>query len=220
MEAIGGKILGGVVGGLMGGSDDTQQQTATKAPWEAVGPWLREQIGTGRQLQDYYQRQPFNALQQTGYQNQFADQDQFRNQIAPGLMNFANNAMTSQYTRGPRQSLLEAQQGNAPIGAMTGITPQMAPNKPQLMTQGADGTYSPSGLLGRPQGVFSMAPGSSYGAPDWAQLNPFTATNGIKEPEKPAAVAAPEVDPANKPYNWRDEYDKLLRGQLNYGGGA
>lgn len=253
MEAIGGKILGGVVGGLMGGDDEQQQQTATKAPWEAVDPWLREQIGTGRQLQDYYQRQPFNRMQQQGYQNLFSDLDQFRGQTAPGLMNFANGMMTSNYQRGGRNSQMEAMQSQPQGMPMQGST------RPQMMQQGPNGSYvpqggglagvlgqsgqgagamngssgwagqlpnekftgspaglmaamgqggggsmdpsqsmggvmsggnmsygeKPQGLLGASQGVFQAPSQGNYGLLDWAQLNPFTATNGIKEPKKP-----------------------------------
>lgn len=96
-EAILGPIAGSVVGGLM---SDGEQQTATKEPWSAAAPWLRQQLEQGQNLQAYYQQNPWNNLQQTAYQNTFSDIDQFRNSIAPGLMGFANKLMGQNYSRG------------------------------------------------------------------------------------------------------------------------
>lgn len=98
MEAIGGKILGGVVGGLMGG-DDTQTQTQSRDPWGPAQPWLRQNLQTGQNLQGYYQQNPFNQLQRTSYQNIAGDIDNFRNNINPGLMDFANRLMGTNYSR-------------------------------------------------------------------------------------------------------------------------
>ncbi|HNI76295.1 MAG TPA: hypothetical protein PK363_07010 [Giesbergeria sp.] len=96
--AIAGPIAGAVVGGLM--SDGGEQQTATKEPWSAAAPWLRQQLEQGQNLQAYYQQNPWNNLQQTAYQNTFSDIDNFRNSIAPGLMGFANRLMGTNYSRG------------------------------------------------------------------------------------------------------------------------
>lgn len=234
--AILGPIAGSVVGGLMGGDSGGEQQTNTKEPWEPARKPLINSLNTGQDLERYYQQNPFNQLQQQGYQNLYSDLDQYRNQVQPGLLNFANQMMTSNYQRGPRQSQMEAMQ-----------QPMQAQQRPQMMQQGADGSYSPQGLLsalggsqagimnpnmsamGAAQGaqgaqgllspgVFQAPSSGSYGRVDFTQLNPFTATNGI--PKAPETVAAPvaEVDPANKPYNWRDDYERLLRGQMNYTG--
>ena len=96
-EAILCPIAGSVVGGLM---SDGEQQTATKEPWSAAAPWLRQQLEQGQNLQAYYQQNPWNNLQQTAYQNTFSDIDQFRNSMAPGLMDFANRLMGQNYSRG------------------------------------------------------------------------------------------------------------------------
>ena len=96
--AIAGPIAGAVVGGLM--SDGGGQQTATKEPWSAAAPWLRQLLEQGQNLQAYYQQNPWNNLQQTAYQNTFSDIDNFRNSIAPGLMGFANRLMGQNYSRG------------------------------------------------------------------------------------------------------------------------
>lgn len=97
MEAVAGPVAGAVVGGLM---SDGEEQTATKEPWAAAAPWLRENIAQGQNLQAYYQQNPWNNLQQNAYQNTFSDIDNFRNSMAPGLMDFANRLMGQNYSRG------------------------------------------------------------------------------------------------------------------------
>ena len=157
--AILGPIAGSVVGGLM---SDGEQQTATKEPWSAAAPWLRQQIEQGQNLQAYYQQNPWNNLQQTAYQNTFSDIDQFRNSIAPGLMGFANKLMGQNYSRG----------GAQPMGNMQQI-------KPQAM----NGLLS--GQSGGQSGPFSVAPSRSYGLLDFKALNPY---NGAL---KPAEIKQP-----------------------------
>jgi hypothetical protein len=159
--AILGPIAGSVVGGLMsdGGGE---QQTATKEPWSAAAPWLRENIAQGQNLQAYYQQNPWNNLQQTAYQNTFSDIDQFRNSIAPGMMDFANRLMGTNYSRG----------GTQPMG-------NMQQTKPQAMS----GLLS--GQSGGQSGPFSVAPSRSYGLLDFKALNPY---NGAL---KPAEIKQP-----------------------------
>lgn len=125
-------IAGAVVGGLMGGDDGGSQQTASKEPWEPARKPLINSLNTGQALERYYQQAPFNPMQQQGYQNLFSDLDMLRNQIAPGMMQFANQMMQSDYRRGPRNSQMEAMQGQMP----------MQQTKPMLMQQGGDGVYS------------------------------------------------------------------------------
>lgn len=123
-------IAGAVVGGLMGGDSGGGQKTASKEPWEPARKPLINSINTGQGLERYYQQNPFNPMQRTGYQNLFSDLDQFRNQIAPGMMQFANDMMQSNYQRGPRNSQVEARQSQMPV------------QRPQMMQQGQDGVYS------------------------------------------------------------------------------
>lgn len=176
--AIIGPIAGAAVGGLM--SDGGEEQTATKEPWSAAAPWLRENIAQGQNLQAYYQQNPWNSLQQTGYQNTFSDIDNFRNSIAPGMMDFANRLMGTNYSRG-------------------GTTMQ---NKPQAMPRsGAQSSAQSgnggmlSGLLSGAQsgqqsrgssGPFSVSPWQSYGLLDFNALNPY---NGAL---KPAEIKQPD----------------------------
>lgn len=94
-----------VVGGLLGAfgskksSGGTTSQSASNEPWAAAQPWIRDNIQIGQDLQKTYQQTPFNSQQIHSYNNLFGDLDQFRNVMAPGLFNFANNMMTSQYQR-------------------------------------------------------------------------------------------------------------------------
>lgn len=175
-EAILGPIAGSVVGGLM--SDGGEQQSTSKEPWSAAAPWLRENIAQGQNLQAYYQQNPWNSLQQTGYQNTFSDIDNFRNSIAPGMMDFANRLMGTNYSRG-------------------GTTMQ---NKPQAMPRSGAQSSAQSGnggmlsglLSGAGQqsrgssGPFSVSPGQSYGLLDFRALNPY---NGAL---KPAEIKQPD----------------------------
>ena len=165
MEAVAGPVAGAVVGGLMGG-DSQQSQTASKEPWSAAAPWLRENIAQGQNLQAYYQQNPWNNLQQNAYQNTYSDIDQFRNSMAPGLMDFANRLMGQNYSRGGTAARM-------PMG-------NMQQTKPQAM----------SGLLSGQSGgqswPFSVAPNRSYGLLDFNALNPY---NGAL---KPAEIKQPD----------------------------
>ena len=163
-EAILGPIAGSVVGGLM--SDGGEQQTATKEPWSAAAPWLRQQLEQGQNLQAYYQQNPWNNIQQTAYQNTFSDIDQFRNSMAPGLMDFANRLMGTNYSRGGTAARM-------PMG-------NMQQTKPQAM----GGLLS--GQSGGQSGPFSVAPNKSYGLLDFNALNPYN--NALK----PAEIKQPD----------------------------
>lgn len=90
-------IAGAVVGGLMGGDDN--QQTQSRDPWGPAQPWLRQNLQTGQNLQGYYEQNPFNQLQRTSYQNIASDIDNYRQNINPGLMEFANSLMGTNYSR-------------------------------------------------------------------------------------------------------------------------
>lgn len=164
--AILGPIAGSVVGGLM--SDGGEQQTATKEPWSAAAPWLRQQLEQGQNLQAYYQQNPWNNLQQTAYQNTFSDIDQFRNSMAPGLMDFANRLMGQNYSRGGATARM-------PMGNMQQTKPQAMGGLLSLL----------SGQSGGQSGPFSVAPNRSYGLLDFNALNPY---NGAL---KPAEIKQP-----------------------------
>ena len=166
--AVAASVAGAAVGGLMsdGGGGE---QTATKEPWSAAAPWLRQQIEQGQNLQAYYQQNPWNALQQNAYQNTFSDIDQFRNSMAPGLMDFANRLMGTNYSRGGTTARM-------PMGNMQQTKPQAMGGLLSLL----------SGQSGGQSGPFSVAPSRSYGLLDFNALNPYN--NALK----PAEIKQPD----------------------------
>lgn len=186
--AILGPIAGSVVGGLLsdGGGEE---QTATKEPWSAAAPWLRENLRTGQGLQGYYQQNPFNQQQQASYQNTFGDIDAFRNQMAPGLMGFANKLMGSSYQRGGSTAGANGAVGGGGMGGLlsSGQAAQGGDIK-ALLAQliGEQGGTSRGGMPMQ-QGIFRVPQGQSYGQIDWNAQNPFR--NGAIE-----ATSTPTAD--------------------------
>jgi len=181
--AILGPIAGSVVGGLM--SDGGEEQTATKEPWSAAAPWLRENIAQGQNLQAYYQQNPWNSLQQTGYQNIYGDLDNFRNSIAPGMMDFANRLMGTNYSRG---------------GATMQNKPQAMPRSGAQSGNGGmlSGLLSGAGQQSRgSSGPFSVSPGQSYGLLDFRALNPYNGAlkpDQIKQPDQQTVEQAVQAE--------------------------
>lgn len=158
-------IAGAVVGGLMGGDGPDQTQTTSKEPWSEAAPWIKDNIAAGQRLQNFYQQNPFNAIQQNALQQTLGDQDYYRSTLMPGLMAFLGQARGG-LGGGGMQSLL------GPMGAPTSA-----------------GQGQPGGLMGAQggqglQGLFQMpqAPAQS-GLLDWQAMNPFSAQN---MPQKPA----------------------------------
>jgi len=188
MEAVAGPVAGAVVGGLM--SDDSEQsQTASKEPWKDAAPWLRENLRTGQGLQGYYQQNPFNPQQQTAYQNTFGDIDAFRNQMAPGLMGFANKLMGSSYQRGGSTAGANGAVGGGGMGGLlsSGQAAQGGDMKALIaqLIAGQGGTSQ--GGMPMQQGIFRVPQGQSYGQIDWNAQNPFR--NGAIE-----ATSTPTAD--------------------------
>lgn len=101
--------------------------SASSEPWAEAAPWLKNNVRKGQELQEQYEAQPFNALQQTAYQNAFNDIDSYRNSFMPSMMQFAggllgpNFQMPGAYTAAgmSQQQQLAAQQG-AQLGAQWG----------------------------------------------------------------------------------------------------
>lgn len=220
--AILGPVAGAVVGGLMGG-DSQQSQSQSREPWAPAQPWLRQNLQTGQNLQNYYQQNPFNSIQRTSYQNLLGDIDNYRN-VNPGLMAFANRLMNTNYSRNGGQGggmgggsvpqgyasgqgsmgAQSAQGGSAGGGLLGSLFDQQmaargAPNANMGSIEDAilrggllgDGATMASGS-GLPLGPFSAAPGGTYGAINWQETNPFTATNGIRADTKPAEEDKPK----------------------------
>jgi len=190
------KVAGGLLGGLLGGGDD--EQTATKEPWKEAAPWLKENIAQGQNLQAYYQQNPFNQLQQTSYQNTVSDIDNFRGNMAPGLMDFANKLMGQNYSRNGAQG-------------------QQMQTKPMMQASPMQGQQG--GLLqqGPQQGPFSATKGQSYGLLDFQALNPY---NGAL---KPAEIKQPDqqtIEQAIQAEIERRQRESQYAGSAAYGGGA
>lgn len=130
--AIAGPVAGAVVGGLMSDGGGGSQQTASKEPWAPAAPWIKDNIKTGQALQGYYQQNPFNSLQQTAYQNYFADQDNYRQAIAPQMNVLAQRLMGSNYSRqGGAQAM---PQGAAQAGGL--LSPAMLATAPNTRAYG------------------------------------------------------------------------------------
>lgn len=161
-----------ILGGLLGSKNKGSTTTAKQEPWGPAQQYLIDNLATNKQLQDWYQQNPFNPQQKQAYQNLYADQDNFRGNVAPGLMQFANNMMGSNYQR-----QAPARPGGA-AGYTGGLLEPAQTPAPQPQAQ-------QSGLLAsnRP-GPFSVAQTTPYGQIDWNKQNPF-----YKTPEQLAEEA-------------------------------
>ena len=165
LVSLGGAAIGamGSKGGGGGGGGPTQ--TVNRDPWAPAQPYRLENLEDSKKLQDFYRKNPFNDQQKTSYQNTFGDIDNYRQNVAPGLMNFANNAMTGSYTR---------QRGGAP-GSRGGY----------------GGPVQSGGLLHSAQpGPFNAPRGQSYGLVDFDAQNPHKAAP--IQPEAPKTAAPPD----------------------------
>lgn len=214
MEAVAGPIAGSVVGGLM--SDGGEQQSTSKEPWSAAAPWLRENLRTGQGLQGYYQQNPFNPQQQASYQNTFGDIDAFRNQMAPGLMGFANKLMGSSYQRGGSTAGANGAVGGGGMGGLlsSGQAAQGGGDIKALLAQLiADQGGTSQGGMPMQQGIFRVPQGQSYGQIDWNAQNPFR--NGAID-----ATSTPTADSQTVEQAVQAELDRRQQREAQYGGSA
>lgn len=186
-SAILGPVLGSVAGGLVSRSGGGGQ-TSSNEPWKPVQEWLTQQIPIGQQLQDYYQQNPFNPQQQEAYNNIFADQANFRGQIAPGMMDFANRLMGTNYQRAPNmfeRGSVNGRTGRQPIaGLLGGGVPQI----PQGSASTRPAQYEPT--VRQPSGgAFTMPFAGAGGSTnptgagiDFNAQNPFYKPPGEEKP--------------------------------------
>lgn len=144
--AVLGPVAGAVVGGLLSKKGSGNQQTGSteKTPWAPAQPYLQQNLADTDTLRKYYQQNPFNDTQKHGYQGLLGNIDNFNSNVAPGLLQFANNGMASNYQRTAR---------SAP--GMAGST------QPNYMPQQ------------NAQGPFSAGPVQKFGQVDWNASNPF-----------------------------------------------
>ena len=124
-----GPVIGGIAGAAAGGDTKTGA-TATRDPWAPAQPYMLDNLKREASLQQQLTDKPFNEQQTQGYNNLFGDIGNFRQNVMPGLMNFANKGMTSSYQR---------QAGGAPGSG-----------------GGYGGAVRPGGLMGGGTGPFSV----------------------------------------------------------------
>lgn len=224
-----GKVAGGLIGGLLGGSDSGGGQQATKDPWGPAQKPLQNSLTTGQNLESYYQQNPFNPLQQAGYQNLYADLDNFRNVMAPQAMAFNNRMMNTNYQRKPAGTEL----GGAftPINASQFLPPEQRqpqsgmgggvsmgggmPGMPGVMSQGGMETgYNKPLRVGGPDVdvgynkpmLLSDSGSTKDGAPEAGQNKPMQVTNaGLLSGGEPFGMSV--VAPNSMSYgllNWQE----------------
>ena len=78
-------VGGALLGGASGGSSQGGTQTMNKDPWAPAQDWMKSNLATGQNLQNYYQRNPFNQQQQAAYGNLASGAD-YMNRLTPGLL--------------------------------------------------------------------------------------------------------------------------------------
>lgn len=187
-----------LLGGLLGSKNKGETKTESNEPWAPAQPYLKRSLEDSGILRDYYQQNPFNQQQKTGYQNRLNGVDHFANNVAPGLLNFANNMTTGSYQMPQRE-----RPGMGRYGS----------------TQPADTTAG--GLLSTGNnraGPFTAAPRASYGQIDWNKQNPFYKTPEQIEAARVAAEAerlrqlALQQQPGTQGMDWYQNYMTGLGG--------
>ena len=202
--AVAASVAGAAVGGMMsGGGGGGGGGEVNKAPWDPAIKPLQNSLTTGTALENYYQQNPFNPLQQAGYQNLFADLDNFRNVMAPQAMAFNNRMMNTNYQRKPAGTELDG--AFAPINASQFLPPE------QRQPQGGMGGGMGSGMtdvlngLGGMPGLGGMGAASAQlGGGEIVntkpmQIDPSQYYSGLPQTDgggevvntKPLAVASP-----------------------------
>lgn len=84
-DAIIGQVAGSALGGLFGGDGGSATQTASKEPWAKAAPWIEYNLGQGQKLQNYYEQNPFGAVQQAAFKGLLGGND-YINAALPGLL--------------------------------------------------------------------------------------------------------------------------------------
>lgn len=167
--------IGALVGGaasLLSSSGGGESSSTSKEPWADAAPWIRENIAQGQQLQNHYSQSPFNSLQQSGMQGLLSNYEHQNSQVIPGLLNFANGLMGTNYQRslGPGRAQTP--------GLLAAAQPQQQP-----MQQGGATGQQP---MQSAQGGFSPPPMQAGAQLDWNAMNPL-----YKDPSKAPAPYVP-----------------------------
>lgn len=191
--AVAGAAAASVAGGLLAnGTSSGGTQTQTSEPWAPAKPWLENQITTGQNLQNYYQSHPFNALQQQGYQNLYANLDNYNSNVAPALQAVANRLMNSNYSRTIGQSNYQ----QPPIAGY-GQPQPMRPGVNQMSQQQA-----PQGYGGQSQGY----PAQQQVPQGYPMQQQQQAPNGLIGPAVQRQFYQPQMDMTQgyRPYGLLD----------------
>lgn len=168
--AIGAAAIGTVGGAMMSkdGGGGGATQTVSKDPWAPAQPWLTSLLSQGQNLQGYYEQNPFNALQQSGYANVLAGND-YINQMVPGLL--AQMNQTTGFDRNnprakPQMLQMPAMTGN--VHPMLGL---LTADPGSGNATGINAAQSPYRNGGMPASTFSAAPAgpAPLSAIDWAR---------------------------------------------------
>lgn len=232
--AIGAAAVGTVGGALL--SKNGGSQTVNKDPWGPAQDAMKRSLSRGQMLEDYYQANPFNYLQQAAYGNLFGTLDA-ANQSLPGLLNFANQQMGQRYQRQsggapgsyggytsgtPGTSARGSSAGFVPAGLLSsGTGPFVAPQTtPYLQQQPAQ--YGGNGLGALIAGSVGNAFGTPTGGINWNGLNPWTSPSVVaaiakqaeEDKKKPAQDLYPGTDMTF------DQYAQWMSGGGTGGGGA
>lgn len=160
-------LLSSAIGALFGGGNDTQTTTNKSDPWGPAQPYMLRNLQDTEKLGNFYKQNPFNPQQIENYSNLFSDNNNFRNNIAPGLMDFANRGMGSNYQRarvarpggvaGYGGSNPAQQQPSAPSGGLLGPfsvgSQAAAPSGGLLDLNGAQNPFAGGGVQQNPQTV-------------------------------------------------------------------
>ena len=196
--AVAASVAGAAVGGMMSGGGGGGGGEVNKAPWDPAIKPLQNSIATGQALENYYQQNPFNPMQQVAYQNLFSDLDNFRNVMAPQAMAFNNRMMNTNYQRKPAGTELggaftpinasqflppEQRQPQGGMGGGMGSGISMGggmPGMPGAMSQGG-GLAGVMNGLGGMQGLGSMGSAASMlagqGGGEMGYNKPMQVTN-------------------------------------------
>ena len=227
--AVAASVAGAAVGGMMsgGGGGGGGGGEVNKAPWDPAIKPLQNSLTTGTALENYYQQNPFNPLQQAGYQNLYADLDNFRNVMAPQAMAFNNRMMNTNYQRKPAgtelggaftpinaSQFLPPEQRQPQGGMGGGMGPGISmgggmPGMPGAMSQGG-GLAGVMNGLGGMQGLGSMGSAASMlagqGGGEMGYNKPMQVTNaGLLSGGEPFGMSV--LAPNSMSYgllNWRE----------------
>lgn len=74
-----------LLGAFGSGDSSGGTQTVNKDPWAPAQDWMKQNLTSGQNLQNYYQQNPFNQQQQAAYGN-LASSNDYLNRLTPNLL--------------------------------------------------------------------------------------------------------------------------------------